>query len=99
MKTPFTKDILKKDGKYLLLRGDMQYQYRVFEQTSEFLARFKHNGPVTMAKFIKELISNWTVEDYLYELNINRKAPIRILREKNPSWYENLKEAFLAKHI
>ena len=96
--TPFTKDILIKDGKYLLLRSDVQVPHREFKRSSEFLARFKHNGPVTMAKFIKELIANWNVEDYLYQLNVERKAPLEILRDKNPSWYENLKQAWMEKN-
>lgn len=97
MKTPFTKDMFKKDGKYLLLQGDHPYENRVYKQSSEFLARFKYNGPVTMAKFIKELINSWTVEDYLYQLNVNRKAPFRILKEKNPSWYNQIQSAWLRK--
>ena len=90
--------MFKKDGMYLLLQGDHPYENRVYKQSSEFLARFKHRGPVTMAQFQKELMANWTVEDYLYQLNVERKAPFEILREKNPTWYQNLKEAFLAKH-
>ena len=94
MKTPFTKETLHKSGQWLFLDSEL---YK-----SEFIARFKHRGPVTMAKFIKELIKNHTVEEYLGLLNhpdySQRKAPLEILKEKNPTWYENLKEAFLAKH-
>mgnify|MGYP006269488241 CR=1 FL=1 len=82
--------MFKKSGQYLLLGDPHGY--------GTFLARFKHRGPVTMAQFQKELMANWTVEDYLYQLNVERKAPLEILREKNPTWYQNLKEAFLAKH-
>ena len=85
--------MFKKSGQYLLLT-DAGGRWPV----GTFLARFKHSGPVTMAQFKKELISNWTVEDYLHLLNVERKAPLEILRDANPSWYQNLKEAFLAKH-
>jgi len=50
-----------------------------------------------MAQFKKELIANHTVEDYFHQLNVERKAPLVILKEKNPTWYQNLKAAFLAK--
>lgn len=98
MNTPFTKEMLKKDGKYLLLQSDIPFPNRMYKQSSEFLARFKYNGPITMSKFIKELLASWTVEDYLFELNVNRRAPLDILRVKNPAWYNNIIEAWKAKH-
>ena len=97
-KTPFNKSMFKKDGKYLLLLGDHPYENRVYKQSSEFLARFKYNGPITMAKFIKELINTWTVEDYLYQLNVMRKAPLVILKEANPEWYTRTQNDWLNKH-
>lgn len=94
IKTPFTKETLHKSGQYLFLDSDL---YK-----SEFIARFKHKGPVTQAQFIKELIKNHTVEEYLGLLNhpdfSQRKAPLRILKEKNPVWYEAIKAAWMAKH-
>lgn len=94
IKTPFTKETLHQSGQYLFLNSDL---YK-----SEFIARFKHKGVVTRAQFIKELIKNHTVEEYLGLLNHSdfsqRKAPLEILKEKNPSWYQDLKEAFLSKH-
>jgi hypothetical protein len=95
MNTPFTKDTLHKSGQYLFLDSDL---YK-----SEFIARFKYGkGPVTMAKFIKELIKNHTVEEYLKTLNhpdfSQRKAPLTILKDKNPTWYEELKQKFLKKN-
>lgn len=81
MKTRFTKDNLIKDGIYLLYvpggRADSK---------RNFVARFKYKGPFTMAKFKKELIANHTVEGYFEEYNKN-KAPLEILKEKNPTWY------------
>lgn len=95
--TPFTSEMLRKDGKYLLLQSDLPFPNRLFKQTSEFLARFKYKGPVTMAQFKRELLASWTVEDYLYQLNVERKAPLEILRNKNPQWYDKVKQAWLAK--
>jgi hypothetical protein len=97
MKTQFTKEMFEKSGVYLFL-NDPQGRWPI----GTFLARFKHKGPVTMAAFKKELIANHYVEDYLQTLEhedySQRKAPLQILKEKNPTWYQNLKEAFLAKH-
>lgn len=95
--TPFTSEMLRKDGKYLLLQSSIPFANRLFKQSSEFLARFKYNGPVTMAQFKRELLASWTVEDYLYQLNVERKAPLEILRNKNPQWYDKIKQAWLAK--
>jgi len=84
MSTPFTKNTLHRSGQYLFTNSD------VFPD--RFIARFKHSGPITMSKFIKELIKNHTMEEYFNLLeNENysmRKAPLQILRDKNPSWYE-----------
>lgn len=94
MKTSFTKDTLHKRGQWLFLDSDL---YK-----SEFIARFKYNGPVTMAKFIKQLIKNHTVEEYLLALNnpdfSKRKAPLEILREKDPDWYYDIINKWKAKH-
>ena len=78
----FTKDNLKKEGQYLLFGSDRQ-----------FVARFKHGGPFTMAKFRKELIANHTPDSY-FEEHSNGKAPLEILRDKNPVWYRDTLEAF-----
>lgn len=53
---------------------------------SNFVARFKHRGPFTKAKFLKELIANHTVEGYFAELK-SGKAPLAILRDANEDWY------------
>lgn len=87
-KTKFTKELLTKSGPYLL-----------YGPNKQFVARFKYSGgPVTLAKFKKELIANHFVEDYFSELNDSQKAPLHILRENNPTWYENLKSQWLEKH-
>jgi hypothetical protein len=46
-----------------------------------------------MAKFRKELIANHTPEEY-FEAYSAGKAPLEILKEKNPTWYRNTLEAF-----
>ena len=49
----------------------------------KFVARFKHRGPVTKAKFIKTLIKHYTVEEYFARLggayNAQGEAPLQIL--------------------
>ena len=59
----------------------------------KFVARFKHKGPFTKAKFLKELIANHTVESYFVEMSTG-KAPLTILRDANEDWYYSTLEAF-----
>lgn len=59
----------------------------------KFVARFKHKGPITKAKFLKELIANHTVESYFDEM-AKDKAPLAILRDANPDWFYGILEAF-----
>ena len=75
----FTKENLKKDGMYLL-----------FGESRKFVARFKYrSAPVTMAKFRKELIANHTPASYFKALD-NGKTPLGILKEANPTWYNQI---------
>ncbi len=64
----------------------------------KFVARFKHRGPVTKAVFLKQLIKNHTVEEYLRK-NANGMgiAPLTILKEADPKWYNAVLEAYQAK--
>ena len=78
----FTKDNLKKDGQYL-----------VFGPDRAFVARFKHGGPFTMAKFKKELIANHIPSTYFMKM-AEGQAPLNILKEVNPSWYNNIMTKF-----
>ncbi len=55
----------------------------------KFVARFKHKGPITKAKFMKELLANHTVESYFSDSNKD-KAPLAILRDANPDWFYGL---------
>jgi len=49
----------------------------------KFVARFKHRGPVTKAKFLSALIKNYTVDEYFSRLggayNPRGEAPLQIL--------------------
>ena len=78
----FNKFNLIKDGQYLLYGNDRK-----------FVARFKYGGPFTMAKFKKELIANHTPETYFAEM-AKGKAPLTILKNANPAWYNNIMTAF-----
>ena len=53
----------------------------------KFVARFKHRGPVTKAKFVKMLIKHYTVEEYFARLggayNAQGEAPLQILMNDN----------------
>ena len=50
----------------------------------KFVARFKHRGPVTKAKFLSTLIKNYTVEEYFARLggayNPRGEAPLQIFQ-------------------
>lgn len=89
----FTKHNLIKDGIYLLYvprgRGDVQ---------RNFVARFKHSGPFTMSVFRKELMKNHDVDSYFTEYH-KGKAPLEILKEKNPDWYVGTMEKWRQKSI
>lgn len=53
----------------------------------KFVARFKHRGPVTKAKFQAALIKNYSVEEYFSRLggayNPRGEAPLQILMNDN----------------
>ena len=78
--TKFIKANFETSGEYVKYNGD-------------FVARFKHRGPFTKAKFLKELIANHTVEGYFAEMK-SGKAPLAILRDANEDWYYGTLEAF-----
>lgn len=78
--TKFDKTKFETSGEYVHYEG-------------KFVARFKHKGPFTKAKFLKELIANHTVESYFAEMSKD-KAPLAILRDANEDWYYSTLEAF-----
>jgi hypothetical protein len=73
--TKFEKANFEYHGGYL--------HYNTAEGERKFVARFKHRGPVTKAKFLKTLIKHYTVEEYFSRLggayNPNGEAPLQIL--------------------
>ena len=83
--TKFDKSKFSYHGGYLMY-GD------------KFIARFKHRGPVTKGIFLKQLIKNHTVEEYLGK-NANGMgvAPLTILKDADPKWYNAVLEAYQAK--
>ena len=78
--TKFDKTKFETSGEYVHYEG-------------KFVARFKHKGPFTKAKFLKELIANHSVESYFVEMSTG-KAPLAILRDANEDWYYSTLEAF-----
>jgi len=84
--TNFNQADLHKEGIYL-----------TYGPKHQFVARFKHKGPVTMSQFKRELVASHKVEDYFFDLNIAHKAPLEILKEKNPTWYNKIKQDWLTK--
>jgi len=67
--------------------------YLKYGPDNKFVARFKYRGPFNKAKFIKELIKNHTVESYFAEMDA-RKAPLTILKDANPDWYNEVIEKY-----
>lgn len=81
--TKFNKALINKDcGMYV-----------TYGEDRKFIARFKHRGPFTKAKFIKELVANHTVEDYFAKIEAG-EAPLAILRNANPDWFYGILEDF-----
>jgi hypothetical protein len=78
----FVNAQINKEGEYVTYGADRK-----------FIARFKHRGPITKAKFLRELVANHTVESYFAALDAG-KAPLAILRDANPDWYYGIIEAW-----
>jgi len=102
--TKFNKEDFNFHGGYLTYTGNYYgrpvyedgpnvHPTRVGKGKDLFIARFKHKGPITKAKFLKELIKNHAVEDYA-NASLFGMAPVAILKDKNPDWYENIMTNF-----
>ena len=86
IKSKFSKNDIRKEGQYLLWGSERK-----------FVARFKYNrGPFTLAKFRKELCANHCPEKYFAQMDAG-KAPLDILRDFNPAWYERCKMEWMAR--
>ena len=94
--TQFDKKQFTCYGGYLYYHGDYEgcpvydetaHPTRVGTRKPLFIARFKYNtGPFTKAKVQSRIINRFTVEQYAAESE--NKAPLEILREDDPIWYE-----------
>ena len=77
--TAFTKQNLVTSGDYVFFQPHADNYW----EDRKFVARFKHRGPVTKAKFIRALIKHYTVESYFARLggayNAQGEAPLQIL--------------------
>ncbi len=77
--TAFTKQNLVVSGDYVFFQPQADVR--------QFVARFKHRGPVTKAKFIKTLIKHYSAESYFARLagayNAQGEAPLQILMNDN----------------
>lgn len=82
--TKFDKSKFSYHGGYLMY-GD------------RFVARFKYAGPFTKAVFLKQLLKNHTVEEYFHKLEIDHVAPLRVLEQADPKWYESELAKYKAK--
>jgi hypothetical protein len=63
----------------------------------EFVARFKYSGAVNKGVFLTQLVKNHTVEEYFHKLKIDHVAPLVILRDADPKWYDDRLEKFREK--
>ena len=67
----------------LVMSGDsVFYQPHAdsFWEDRKFVARFKHRGPVTKAKFLSALIKHYTPADYFAKMEAGA-APLRVLMD------------------
>ena len=98
--TQFNKADFTYHGGYLMYTGDYYgrpvyedkpgiHPTRVGKGIDLFIARFKHKGPITKAKFLKELIANHTVEAYA-NAYLFGMSPVGILRDRNVAWYDGI---------
>lgn len=105
--TSFDKTKFSYHGGFLMYQGDYEgrpvyedkpgvHPSRVGTGKDLFIARFKYSGPITKAQFVKELVANHTVEDYA-NAYLFGMAPVSILKDKNPTWYETLIAKYKAK--
>lgn len=75
--------------KKFFVTSDGNFLYYMLNGERKFVARFKHRGPITKAKFVKQLIANHTPAEYFEKLN-GRQAPLAILRDADPVWYNEI---------
>ena len=69
--TAFNKKNFEYHGGYL--------HYVTATGERKFVARFKHRGPVTKAKFQAALIKHYSVEEYFSKMENLKEAPLQIM--------------------
>ena len=74
--TTFTKQNLVMSGDSVFYQPHADS----FWEGRKFVARFKHRGPVTKAKFLSALIKHYTVESYFSRMEAG-DAPLRVLMD------------------
>ena len=74
--TAFTKQTLVTSGDSVFYQphADNYWEGR------KFVARFKHRGPVTKAKFLKALVKHYTPADYFAKMEAGA-APLRVMMD------------------
>jgi len=77
----FDRTLFNYDGMYLTYGPDRR-----------FVARFKHRGPFTKAKFMKKLME-MTPAQYFAAYDAGR-APLQILADFDPAWHDAILEKF-----
>jgi hypothetical protein len=87
--TKFDKTLFNYSGGFLTYGG--------YPERPKFIARFKYRStPITKGVFVTQLIKNHSVEEYFAKLDAG-SAPLEILRDADPKWYETRIEKFKAK--
>ncbi len=93
--TAFTKQNLVISGDYVFFQPHADNYW----EDRKFVARFKHRGPVTKAKFIKTLINRYSVEEYFNRLagayNAQGEAPLQILMNDGILVFDNENRKFI----
>lgn len=95
--TKFNRKDFNYHGGYLTYTGDYEgrpvyeagknvHPTNVGKGKNLFIARFKYSGPFTKAKFLTQLINNFTVEDYAARILFGG-TPLQILKNNNEDWY------------
>ena len=74
--TQFTKETILSDGMYVYYAAN---GIMTPWKDRKSIARFKHKGPITKAKFLKTLIKNYTVEEYFARTD-KGEAPTEVFK-------------------
>lgn len=80
-------------------KGHYCHPSRVNMPMPLFIARFKYSGPFTKSVFVKQLIKNFTVEEYAAKRAEGgfENSPLNILKLNDEKWYYDTMFAWSAK--